>query len=234
MNRMLKFGMIAGAFAVMTAASAKAADISTIESYGWTPIEIGFGTPVSIPWGFDWDVFGINANVFYSDSNKAYGIEAAALACTARHHMYGIQASAAFNFVNGDMYGIEAALFNMNNADSMGIAADAFAMNRWFAGLQADFFGGMTDNRFYGLKAAGIGSAVRNDMWGVQAALACNFAGILHGLQVSVFNMTRELHGAQISLVNYTDACPSGFQIGLVNIIMQNRLKFLPIVNGYF
>ena len=46
--------------------------------------------------------------------------------------------------------------------------------------------------------------------------------------------MTEELHGAQISLVNYADYCPSGFQIGLVNIIMSNQIKVLPLVNGYF
>jgi hypothetical protein len=46
--------------------------------------------------------------------------------------------------------------------------------------------------------------------------------------------MTKELHGAQVGLINYTEDCPSGFQIGIVNIILQNRIKFLPIVNGYF
>jgi hypothetical protein len=46
--------------------------------------------------------------------------------------------------------------------------------------------------------------------------------------------MTKELNGAQVGLINYTEDCPAGFQIGLVNIILQNKIKFLPFVNGYF
>ena len=29
-------------------------------------------------------------------------------------------------------------------------------------------------------------------------------------------------------------ACDHGFQIGLINVIMDNQLPFLPFVNGYF
>ena len=49
-----------------------------------------------------------------------------------------------------------------------------------------------------------------------------------------MFNYTDELHGCQIALVNFARECPWGFQIGLVNIIMDNKIKVLPIVNGYF
>jgi len=34
--------------------------------------------------------------------------------------------------------------------------------------------------------------------------------------------------------VNFARECPWGFQIGLVNIIMDNKIKVLPIFNAYF
>ena len=43
-----------------------------------------------------------------------------------------------------------------------------------------------------------------------------------------------ELHGAQIGIVNFAKECPWGFQIGLVNIIMENVIPVLPIVNASF
>jgi hypothetical protein len=91
------------------------------------------------------------------------------------------------------------------------------------------------DDAFYGLGLAGLGSAVREDMWGWQVALGANFARRVHGLQTALcFNMTEELRGAQIGLVNYASTCSSGFQLGLVNFIMDNQIPVLPIFNCYF
>jgi hypothetical protein len=46
--------------------------------------------------------------------------------------------------------------------------------------------------------------------------------------------MTEELRGAQIGLVNYASTCSAGFQLGLVNLIMDNQIPVLPIFNCYF
>jgi hypothetical protein len=46
--------------------------------------------------------------------------------------------------------------------------------------------------------------------------------------------MTEELRGAQLGLVNYAGACSAGFQVGLVNLILDNQIPFLPIFNCYF
>ena len=43
-------------------------------SYGYTVLRVGIGTPVSLPWGFDWDIFGLDVNLLYSDANKMDGI----------------------------------------------------------------------------------------------------------------------------------------------------------------
>ena len=90
-------------------------------------------------------------------------------------------------------------------------------------------------SEFYGIEIAGLGSAVREDMWGWQIGLGANFARRVHGFQTALlFNMTEELRGAQLGLVNYASTCSAGFQIGLVNLIMDNKVPFIPIFNCYF
>ena len=107
-------------------------------------------------------------------------------------------------------------------------------MNRQFYGLSADVLGSMTDRSFYGLAVAGLGSTVREDMWGWQIAAGATFARRVHGLQTAIFNMTSDLRGAQIGLVNWSSTCSAGFQVGLVNIIADNQIPFIPFVNAYF
>jgi hypothetical protein len=67
------------------------------------------------------------------------------------------------------------------------------------------------------------------------ASLFGNYADVAYGLQLALaINYTAELHGCQIAFVNIASECPWGFQIGLVNIILDNSIKVLPIVNCYF
>ena len=93
----------------------------------------------------------------------------------------------------------------------------------------------MTDDTMGGLQVSGLASVVGEDAYGVQIALGANFARRAHGLQLAgIYNQTDLLWGCQIGLVNMAFACDHGFQIGLVNVIMDNQLPFLPFVNGYF
>ena len=134
-----------------------------------------------------------------------------------------------------DAMGVQAALVNLGNRTTYGLSADAVGVHREFLGLSADGLCGLFDDAFYGLELAGLGSAVKEDMWGVQVALGANFARRVHGLQTALcFNMTEELRGAQIGLVNYASTCSAGFQLGLVNLIMDNQIPVLPIFNCYF
>jgi hypothetical protein len=205
------------------------------KSYGYTVLGVGIATPFSLPWGWDWDVFGIDANLLYSDVNKMYGIEVGGIGNVARLDMYGIQAALAFNYANRNAVGIQAGLVNMCNRTSYGVTVDAVGVNREFIGLQADILGSITDDSLYGLSVAGLTSAVREDMWGWQIALGATFARRVHGFQTALFfNMTEELRGAQLGLVNYAGACSAGFQVGLVNLILDNQIPFLPIFNCYF
>ncbi len=205
------------------------------KSYGYTVLAVGLATPATLPWGLDWDIFGLEANLFYSDCNKMYGVQASGLANVARLDMYGLQAALGYNLANRTAVGMMASCFNMCNRTAYGVSADLIGMNREFLGLSVDGLVSMTDETFYGLSVAGLASAVREDMWGWQVALGATFARRVHGFQTAVIlNMTDELRGAQLGLVNYAATCSAGFQIGLVNLIMDNQVPFIPIFNCYF
>jgi hypothetical protein len=204
-------------------------------SYGYTVLALGIGTPFALPWGFDWDIFGLDVNVVYGDCNKMYGLEVAGLANTARLDMLGLQAAAGCNFANRDAIGAQVAMVNLGNRTTYGLSVDIAGLHRDFLGLGVDGLIGAYDSEYYGLEVAGLGSAVREDMWGWQIGLGANFARRVHGFQTALlFNMTEELRGAQLGLVNYASTCSAGFQIGLLNFIMDNQIPVLPIFNCYF
>lgn len=242
MNRVVKSGLFAcalAAFAVQPVFAQEEEKEYTgapdAKSYGYTALAIGLATPATLPWGFDWDVFGLDVNLLYSDCNKMYGIEIGGLANTARLDMKGLQVAAAYNLANRNAVGAMVSCFNMCNRTAYGLSIDLLGMNREFLGLSIDGVMSMTDESFYGLDIAGLASAVREDMWGWQIALGGTFARRTHGLQTSlIFNMTEDLRGAQIGLVNYASVCSAGFQVGLVNLIMDNQVPFIPIFNCYF
>ncbi len=242
MNRIAKHGLFAFALAAFAVQPALAQDETKDypgapdpTSYGYTVLAVGIGTPFALPWGFDWDVFGLDVNLAYGDCNKMYGLQVAGLANTARLDMIGLQAALGCSFANRDAVGAQVALVNIGNRTTYGLSVDAVGIHREFLGLGADLLVGAYDSELYGLELAGLGSAVREDMWGWQAALGANFARRVHGFQSALlFNMTEELRGAQLSLVNYASTCSAGFQIGLLNFIMDNQIPVLPIFNCYF
>ena len=243
MKTMLKKGLVVCAVAAL-AVQGFAAEAETEaewpagapdpKSYGYTALMLGIASPLSLPWDFDWDVFGLAVNLGYTDVNYMYGLELALGANTARNTMIGLQTSCIFNFANRNAYGAQVALVNVCNRETLGVTVDAFGMNRQFYGLQADLLGSMTDRSLYGLSVAGLGSTVREDMWGWQVAIGATFARRVHGLQTAAFTMTSDLRGAQLGIVNWASTCSAGFQLGLVNIIADNTVPFLPIFNCYF
>lgn len=239
MKRIVKSGILAFAMAALAqpifAQEPAKAGAPDPQSYGYTVLCLGLGTPVSLPWGFDWDIFGLDINFLYSDCNKMDGIQLSGLASVARLPMNGIQASLCCNLDNRDATGIMISSVNICNREMMGINIDAVGINRSAYGLTIDGLGSCTDTSFYGLSIGGLTSAVREDMWGWQIAGGATFARRVHGFQTSLlFNMTDDLRGAQLSLINYAATCSAGFQIGLVNLIMDNQVPFIPIFNCYF
>lgn len=235
MNRMLKFGFAAVALAAV--APAHAQDIEEEEGpIGMTPVAIGLATPVQLPWGLNrWDVYGIDVNLFYSDAPTMYGIDVGGLAELTRDSARGLLVGGLANVAFDDVYGLRATLgLNYGRGGIWGADLGMVGVRDNLHGLDVEFLGSY-QRTVCGLQVSGLANVATEESYGMNVAGLTNLAKTAYGLQFAfIFNYTLELHGAQIALVNYTDACPSGFQIGLVNIIMQNKLKVLPIVNGYF
>jgi len=101
-------------------------------------------------------------------------------------------------------------------------------------GIDVEFIGSYQQANFWGLQVAGLVNFTTAQTYGANLAVGGNIAKTAYGLEVGCFNFADELHGCQVGLVNFARECPWGFQIGLVNIILDNKIKVLPIVNAYF
>ena len=142
MNRIAKSALFACALAALavkpTLAQEEAKDYPGAPdptSYGYTVLAIGIGTPFALPWGFDWDVFGLDLNFVYGDCNKMYGLELAGVANTARLDMLGLQASLACNFANRDAIGAQIGLVNVCDSGA-GLQLGLWNQARTFAGVE--------------------------------------------------------------------------------------------------
>ena len=146
MKTMLKKGLVVCAIAALavqgfaaeseTEAAEWPAGAPDPKSYGYTALMLGIATPFSLPWDFNWDVFGIAANLGYTDVNYMYGLELALGANTARNTMVGLQTSLIFNFANRNAYGAQIALVNLCNREgfpAMPFRSDALDYGRMLA-----------------------------------------------------------------------------------------------------
>lgn len=236
MNRMFKLGI--AAVAIASAAPSFAQDAEEAEGpIGWTPVAIGLATPVQLPWGLNrWDVYGIDLNLFYSDAPTMYGLDVGGLAELTRNTAMGLLVGGLANVAFDEVYGLRATL-GLNYCEKTVYGADLglAGFRESLYGLDVNFIGSFQKS-VCGMQVSGLANVSTEESYGFVAAGLANISPrAAYGLHFAfLFNYTKELHGAQIALVNYTEACPSGFQIGLVNIIMQNEIKVLPFVNGYF
>ena len=235
MNRMLKFGIVAAAIA--SAVPSFAQDVEEEEGpIGWTPIALGIATPVQLPWGLNrWDVYGLDLNLFYSDAPKMYGLDIGGLAELTRNTAKGLLIGGLANVAFENVYGLRATFgLNYCEKDVYGADLGLVGFRDTLHGLDVNFLASY-QTEVCGMQVSGLANVSTVESYGLNVAGLANLSRTAYGLQLALlFNYTKELHGAQISLINYTEDCPSGFQLGLVNIIMQNRIKFLPIFNGYF
>jgi hypothetical protein len=206
------------------------------EVVGWTPICVGLATPVQIPFGMNmWDVFGLDFNLLYSDAPKVYGINVGGLAAVTRNDLRGLQVTSLANYGVENVYGARLALgVNIAKKTVYGFEAGGFGLRPEFYGCDIEFVGSY-QRKMAGLAVSGVANIVTDRSVGAAVAGICNITKVAKGLQFAgLYNHAIELRGCQIALVNYADECVNGFQIGLLNFIMSNQIKVLPIINGYF
>lgn len=86
-----------------------------------------------------------------------------------------------------------------------------------------------------GWQTAFVATCNKNYTKGLTMAAGVNMASEVVGCQIAgLFNETDYLKGCQIGLFNFAKECPCGVQIGLINVIVDNQIKALPLFNGYF
>jgi hypothetical protein len=231
---MIKTGVAALAIAAMAPAFAE--DVEEEGVVGWTPVAIGLATPVQLPWGINrWDVFGLDVNLFYTDTPKMYGLGVGGLAMTTRDDLIGVGVGGLFNYASRDVYGLRATLgANICRGTVYGVDAGLVSYHHTVRGVNLALLGGLYDE-LYGVQASLVVNFAREINYGWSATIGANIAHRSYGCQSAlVFNHANVLNGCQIALINFADECEWGFQVGLINVIMSNKVKVLPIVNGYF
>lgn len=236
MNKFVKIGAVAVAIAAMQSVRAEAEEpVAEEGSYGYTAIAFGLATPVQLPWGWNkWDVFGLDFNVFLSQAPLCYGLQIGAAGNITSRELIGFGVGGFFNWANGEVYGCRASLgLNYNDSKVYGLEIGGVGYHKDVVGCDIEL-GCCIQENITGCNVSLLGSYTINESYGCTIG-ALNIADKAYGAQVAfAYNQADELHGCQIGLVNYCRECPWGFQIGIVNIILDNKVKVLPIVNGYF
>ena len=234
----MKFGMLAVALAAAVPVFAQQEAEEEEGAIGWTPVASGIASPVQVPWGMArWDVFGLDVNFFYSDAPKMYGLGVGGLAMRTREDLYGAQLAGCCNWNEKDVYGLRMTLgANVTFGETRGLDMGGFAYRVGeMRGVDIEFVGCYQQSNFWGIQIGGLVNFTTEQTYGANFAIGGNIAKVAYGLELGgIFNFADELHGCQVGLVNFARECPWGFQIGLVNIILDNQVKVLPIVNAYF
>lgn len=232
----LKIALAAAALAALT--SATAAEPSTegqgVGAIGWTPIQVGLFAPVSLPWGFDWDVKGFDLDIFYMETVKMQGLGISGIAARTRDEMDGVLISGLCNWNDKDVRGLSATLgAELCFGDFYGINVSTFGLRNLMKGMDVNLVGSYQKD-FVGWQTSCVCNFTENECTGASFALALNMAKVETGFQAAFINSAEELHGVQIGIINVAQECPWGLQLGLINIILDNRVKILPLFNGYF
>ena len=237
MNKILKFGIAAVSLSVAASVFAEEEAEELEGAVGWTPVDVSLASPVQIPWGCaTWDVFGLDLGLFYTDTPKMYGLGVCGGAARIRNNLKGVQVTGLCNWNEADVYGLRATLgANLSFASTYGMDIGGFAYREGeFWGIDMELIGSYQRD-FWGAQFSGLVNFTDGQSYGLTTSIGGNIALKAYGLQLAgVFNQTDELHGCQIGLINFARECPWGFQIGLVNIIMDNKVKVLPFLNCYF
>ena len=237
-NMKLALATAAIAATVTVFAAESAADNGTegqgVGAVGWTPVQVGIFAPVSIPWGFDWDVKGFDLDLFYIETVKLQGLGISGIASRTRDNQDGLLISGACNWNDADVHGLGITLgANLGFGDVYGVDIATFGMRNLMKGMDVNLLASCQKD-FVGWQTSGVCNFTEGSCAGASFALALNMAKIEKGLQVAAINSAEELTGVQIGAINIAHECRKGLQIGVINIVLDNKVKILPIANGYF
>ena len=231
-----KIAVAAAAVAAFTSVFAAEEDTSGqgIGAIGWTPAQIGVFAPISYPWGCDWDLKGLGINLLYMENVRLQGLAISGIATRSRDLVKGVAITGLCNWNERDVYGMNITLgANVEFADVYGIEIGAFSMRNDMLGLDINFLGAHTRD-FQGLQVSGLCNFTLGEFTGGDVALGLNMAKDVTGFEAGGINFAHTLTGCQIGFFNICEECKCGIQLGLVNIIMDNKIKVLPITNFYF
>lgn len=238
MNRLVKVGVAAFALAAVVPSFAEELETEEDEgAIGWTPVAVALASPVQLPWGHcRWDVFGLDLGILYYGAPKMYGLGISTLGEYTCDEARGLEIAGLMNWNAKDVYGAQltAGANLAPGATVYGLDIGGFGYRKGFWGLDIEFIGTFQDE-MWGWQTSGLVNIANKQSYGLQSCVGVNIAKVAYGCQLAaIFNMATELHGFQLSCVNFADNCEWGLQLGLVNIIMSNTLKVLPLFNCYF
>ncbi len=202
-----------------------------------------WGLRLDLPYGNNRDLYGIDAGIGNTVSDKFAGIQVGGINSIAglESHATGLQVAGIVNDSVGNMKGIQIGFWNQGGG---------------FEGAQMGFIN-LARGDFDGVQMGAINTAIGFDReimrklalsrgaLSSRVVMPGTFAGVqiglfndaspspMRGVQLSLINNATNMKGVQIGLVNSADIM-KGVQIGLINIIMESPVPFLPIINTKF
>lgn len=137
------------------------------------------------------------------------------------------------------------ALGGEETIDIIGLRLSAWGRCHDLTGLDLSIGGTEAENA-YGVQLALLRNKVINNAGALQVAIFSNTAGVMSGMQVSLWNdaivakgfqlglinSASDVRGLQIGLLNTTNSI-YGYQIGLINVIKSSPVPFFPIINFF-
>ena len=177
------------------------------------------------------DIHGLRLNFLYGKNRNVKGIDLG-LVNESKGDFSGIEGGLLINIVNGNVSGLQAALF-ANGTDGTGSVK----------GIQAALFSNGAEN------VRGVQIAMYNGsetVKGVQLGLLWNLrlsffddytepwsVEEAYGMQIALLNCCKKMTGVQIGFYNWSNEM-RGIQIGIINVINEGPVKVFPILNVSF
>ncbi len=176
-------------------------------------------------------IHGVQTAGFYNLSlDSLKGIQLAGFFNMARNRVRGVQSAGFLNISGKELRGVQmAGFFNLSGKDARGAQLSGFcniATGDMF-GVQAAGMLNLSTGNLKGAQLSGGINLTLDTTNTVQIATISNFARVIYGTQISLFNIAGEVGGSQVGLINYCDTV-NGLPLGLISIVRKgvHQLEF--------